>query len=55
MSRWLLAPMNHRAEIWKSYKVQRLVVAAPDEREARQQVAKAAPKGPPPRRSAPNP
>jgi hypothetical protein len=42
MSRWLLAPVDRRCEIWKSYKVQRIVVDAPDEGEARQQVAKRA-------------
>jgi hypothetical protein len=46
MSRWLLAPIDHRSEIWKFYKVQRTVVDAPDEGEARQQVAKRpAPRG----------
>jgi hypothetical protein len=50
MARWLLAPIDHRSEVWRSYKVQRLVVEAPDECEARQQVAKATPRGP-----APNP
>ena len=51
MSRWLLAPTNHRSEIWKSYRMQQIVVDVPDEGEARQQVAKrAATKG-----SAPTP
>jgi hypothetical protein len=50
MPRWLLAPIDHRCEIWKTYAVQRLVIDAPDEREARKQVAKAAA-----RASAPNP
>jgi hypothetical protein len=56
MSHWLLAPVDHRSAIWKPYKVQRIVVDASDECEARQQVAKrAAPRGPAGRRSATNP
>jgi hypothetical protein len=43
MPRWMLAPIDHRAEIWQSYSVQRIVVEAPGEREARKQVANAAP------------
>jgi hypothetical protein len=35
--------------------MQQIVVDAPDEGEARQQVAKRAPRGPAPRQSAPNP
>jgi hypothetical protein len=45
------ASIDHRSEIWKFYKVQRIVVDAPDEGEARQQVAKR----PAPRGSALNP
>jgi hypothetical protein len=44
MAHWLLTPIDHRAEIWKTYAVQRLVVEAPDERTARKQVAHATPK-----------
>jgi hypothetical protein len=36
----LLAAIDHRSEIWKFYKVQRIVVDAPDEGGACQQVAK---------------
>jgi hypothetical protein len=35
MPRWLLTPIDHRAEIWHTYAVQRIVVEAPDERRAR--------------------
>jgi hypothetical protein len=41
MACWMLAPIDHRAEIWKTYQVQRIVVEAPDERRARTQVADA--------------
>ena len=50
MPHWMLAPIDHRAEIWQSYPVQRLVVDAPDEAGARELVAKAAPEA-----SLPNP
>jgi hypothetical protein len=43
MSHWLLTPIDHRSEIWKFYHVQRIVVKAANEREARKQVADAAP------------
>jgi hypothetical protein len=43
MSRWLLAPTDCQADVWKTYAVQRIVVEAPDERTARKQVAAAAP------------
>jgi hypothetical protein len=43
MAHWLLTPIDHRAKVWKTYAVQRLVVAAPDERTALEQVAQAAP------------
>jgi hypothetical protein len=43
MPHWIFAPVDHRAEIWQTYHVQRMVVAAPDERAARKQVADAAP------------
>ena len=36
------AATNHDTDIWKMYPVQRLVVEAPSEREAREQVAEAA-------------
>ena len=42
MAHWMLAPIDHRAEIWKTYPVQQIVVEAPNEREARKQVAAAA-------------
>ena len=50
MPRWILTVVDHRAAIWKTYPVQRIVVDAADERTARQQVAQAAPDA-----SAPNP
>jgi len=43
MVHWLLAPIDHRAAIWQLYPVQRIVVEAPDEQEARRKVADAAP------------
>jgi hypothetical protein len=43
MPSWILGPINHRAEIWNVYAVQRVVVEAPCERQARGQVAAAAP------------
>jgi hypothetical protein len=43
MAHWLLTPIDHRAEIWQTYHVQRVVVAAPDERRAREKVAAGAP------------
>jgi hypothetical protein len=48
--RWILTAVDHRAEIWKTYPVQRIVVEARDEHEARKQVAAAAPQ-----HTAPNP
>jgi hypothetical protein len=42
MAHWLLPPIDHRADIWKTYVVQRIVVTAPDERTARQQVRRCA-------------
>jgi len=44
MPNWILTPVDHQAEIWQSYHVQRIVVAASDERTAREQVAAAAPR-----------
>ena len=41
--KWLLAPVDHRAEIWQAYPVQRIVVHASDEQDARRKVAEAAP------------
>jgi hypothetical protein len=35
MAHWMLAPIDHRAEIWRTYPVQRIVVEAPDEAGAR--------------------
>jgi hypothetical protein len=43
MAHWLLTPIDHRADIWKIYLVQRIVVAASDERAARQQVRRYVP------------
>jgi hypothetical protein len=40
---WMLTPVDHRCEIWKTYPVQRIVVDAPDEWAARKRVAEAAP------------
>jgi hypothetical protein len=48
--RWILTAVDHRAEIWRTYPVQRIVVEARDEHGARKQVAAAAP-----RHTAPNP
>jgi hypothetical protein len=42
MPHWMLTPVDHRAEIWQTYPVQRIVVEAPDERGARKQLANAA-------------
>jgi hypothetical protein len=44
MAHWLLMPIDHRAEIWKTYAVQPIVVEASDERTAREKVAAAAPR-----------
>jgi hypothetical protein len=43
MAHWMLAPIDHRAEIWRTYPVQRIVVEAPDEAGARRRIAEAAP------------
>jgi hypothetical protein len=43
MPNWILGPVDHRAEVWKVYPVQRIVVEAQAEWEARAQVAEAAP------------
>jgi hypothetical protein len=48
---WLLAPIDHQAAIWQIYAVQRIVVEAPDQSEARKKVAAAAA----PVEEAPNP
>jgi hypothetical protein len=48
MPHWMLAPINDRAEIWQSYSVQRIVVEAPDDPEARRRLAEAALEAPPP-------
>ena len=40
---WMLLPVDHRVRIWDSYPVQRVVVEASNEVEARQKVAGAAP------------
>jgi hypothetical protein len=39
MAHWMLTPLDHRAEIWRAYPVQRIVVEARNEREARKRVA----------------
>jgi hypothetical protein len=43
MPNWMLTPVDHRAEIWKTYAVQRIVVEASAEWEAREKVAQSAP------------
>ena len=43
MPRWLLTAVDHTAKIWGIYPVQRLVVDAPDEQEARRKVAEGSP------------
>jgi hypothetical protein len=48
MPRWMLTPIDHRAEIWNIYSVQRVVVEASAEWEAREKVAEAAPEVPQP-------
>jgi hypothetical protein len=50
MPSWILGAIDHRSEIWNTYLVQRVVVAAADEREARAQIA-----GTMPAEEAPNP
>ena len=44
MPHWILTAVDHRSG--KVYPIQRIVVEAPDEREARQEVAAAAPRFP---------
>jgi hypothetical protein len=39
MPSWILGPIDPRSEIWKTYPLQQVVVEAPDEQEARRQVA----------------
>jgi hypothetical protein len=48
MSNWILGPIDHRSEIWKSYPVRRVVVEAPSERAARLEVAGCTPASPQP-------
>jgi hypothetical protein len=43
MPHWILTAVDHRSEIWQVYPVQRIVVEATDEGEARKKVAAAAP------------
>jgi hypothetical protein len=43
MPRWLLTAADHHAPIWETYLIQRLVVEASNEQEARRKVAEAAP------------
>ena len=42
MVNWILGPIDHRSEIWSTYPVQRIVVEASAEREAREKVAERA-------------
>jgi len=42
MPHWILTALDHRSEIWQVYPVQRIVVEATDEGEARKKVAAAA-------------
>jgi hypothetical protein len=42
MGRWLLTPIDHQADVWKTYPVQRIVIEAPSECEAREKIAQAA-------------
>ena len=44
MPRWMLTPIDHLAEIWNTYSVQRMVVEASAEWEAREKVAETAPR-----------
>jgi hypothetical protein len=43
MPSWLLGPIDHRSEVWNTYPVQRIVVEASAEWEAREKVAETAP------------
>jgi hypothetical protein len=43
MPSWILGPIDRRSEIWNIYPVQRIVVEAHAEWEAREKVAEAAP------------
>jgi hypothetical protein len=45
MSKWILGPIDHRAAVWNTYPVRRLVVEATAEREAREQIAELSPEG----------
>jgi hypothetical protein len=45
MSKWILGPIDQRAEVWNTYPVQRLVVEAAAEREAREKIAEMSPEG----------
>jgi hypothetical protein len=45
MPKWILGPIDHRAEIWNTYPVQRLVVEATAEREARDRSPSCSPRG----------
>ena len=51
MPHWILTAVDHRSEIWQVHPVQRIVVEATDEGEARKKVAAAAA----PSEEAPNP
>lgn len=48
MPHWILTAIDYQSEIWKVYPIQRIVVDAADEREARRKVAEAAPRSPRP-------
>lgn len=43
-----IGPVDHRSEIWRAYARQQVLVEAPDEREARKQVAGTVPDARPP-------
>jgi len=43
MPSWILGPIDHRSEVWNTYPVQRIVVEASAEWEAREKVAEATP------------
>jgi hypothetical protein len=43
MPKWILGPIDHQAETWNTYPVQRFVVEASAEWEAREKVAEVSP------------
>jgi hypothetical protein len=42
MPDWILGPIDHRSEVWNTYPVQRIVIEASAEWEAREKVAEVA-------------